>query len=440
MRRFNDRADAGRQLASRMDSLRGHDVVVLGLPRGGVPVAFEVARALGAPLDVLPVRKLGVPFHPELAFGAIGEGGVRVISDAVVRETRLSDKEMNAVETRERTELQRRSERFRGDRQPISLKGRTAVIVDDGIATGATARAACQVARAQGAGRVVLATPIGGSDTVEEFADCADEVVCLETPVPYFAVGQGYRNFAQTSDDEVIALLNSAHNGFRAATSARADDPPLRDEEIQVDTGAVSVAGHLTVPERPKGVVVFAHGSGSSRHSPRNRYVAEVLNNAGFATVLFDLLTPDEERNRANVFDIGLLARRLVDVTGWLAGQPDTASLPVGYFGASTGAGAALSAAAHPGVKVAAVVSRGGRPDLAGESLREVHAPTLLIVGGHDEMVLKLNRQAQAVIPAECRVAVVPGATHLFEEPGALEQVAVLARDWFIKHLAQPER
>lgn len=215
----------------------------------------------------------------------------------------------------------------------------------------------------------------------------------------------------------------------------RAPQPSLRDEEIQVTSGQVSLAGRLTIPERPTGVVVFAHGSGSSRHSPRNRFVAEVLNRAGFATVLFDLLTPHEERNRTNVFDIGLLAGRLVDVTGWLAAQPDTASLPVGYFGASTGAGAALVAAAHPGVKVAAVVSRGGRPDLAGESLRGVRSPTLLIVGGRDEAVLKLNRLAQALIPAECQVAVVSGATHVFEEPGALEQVAVLARDWFTGHL-----
>jgi putative phosphoribosyl transferase len=236
----------------------------------------------------------------------------------------------------------------------------------------------------------------------------------------------------------VVALLNRARSGFRGVAGAGADDPPLRDEEIRVTAGPVTVAGHLTIPEHPKGVVVFAHGSGSSRHSPRNRYVAEVLNKAGFATVLFDLLTPDEERNRANVFDIALLAGRLVDVTSWLAGQPDTAPLPVGYFGASTGAGAALAAAAHPGVKVAAVVSRGGRPDLAGQSLRDVHAPTLLIVGGRDEMVLRLNRQAQAAIPAECEIEVVPGATHLFEEPGTLEQVAVLGRDWFVDHLAPP--
>ncbi|ORB50369.1 phosphoribosyltransferase [Mycobacterium persicum] len=434
MRQFADRADAGRQLSRRLEFLRGHHVVVLGLPRGGVPVAFEVARALHAPLDVLLVRKLGVPAHSELAFGAIGEGDVRVINDDVVREAHLTDREMAAVETTQRAELQRRAERFRGDHVPVALDGRIAVIVDDGVATGATAQAACQVARAQRASRVILAVPIGATDIAQRFAGYADEVVCLETPVPYFAVGQGYRNFTQTSDDEVVALLHRARAEFGAVSEA--GDPPPRDEEVRVTAGPVSVAGRLTIPEHPGGVVVFAHGSGSSRHSPRNRYVAEVLNRAGLATLLLDLLTPEEERHRANVFDIGLLARRLVDVTGWLAGQPDTASLPVGFFGASTGAGAALVAAAHPGVKVAAVVSRGGRPDLAGDALRDVHTPTLLIVGGRDELVLELNRQAQAAIPAVCELAVVPGATHLFEEPGTLERAATLARDWFLEHLA----
>ncbi len=204
-----------------------------------------------------------------------------------------------------------------------------------------------------------------------------------------------------------------------------------------MSAGPVSVAGHLTIPRHPVGIVVFAHGSGSSRHSPRNRYVAEVLTAAGLATLLFDLLTPEEERNRANVFDIELLAQRLVDVTGWLAGQPDTASLPVGYFGASTGAGAALVAAADPRVNVAAVVSRGGRPDLAGHWLTSVRSPTLLIVGGRDDQVLELNRQARDMIPGFCELSVVPGATHLFEEPGTLEQVAGLARDWFIEHLGR---
>lgn len=434
---FDDRVDAGRQLAKSLASLRGQDVVVLGLPRGGVPVAFEVAKALRAPLDVLVVRKLGVPFQPELAFGAIGEGGVRVINDAVVREADLSADDIAAVEAKQRAELARRSEMFRSGHERIALAGRTAVIVDDGVATGATARAACQVARAQGASRVVLAVPIGGRDVFARFAGYADEVVCLHTPEFFFAVGQGYRNFAQISDGEVVRLLDRARDGSRApADDAAAADPPVRDEEVTVSAGSVSVAGHLTIPERPVGVVLFAHGSGSSRHSPRNRYVADVLNGAGLATLLFDLLTPAEERNRANVFDIELLARRLVDVTIWLGRERDTAALPVGYFGASTGAGAALVAATDARVNVAAVVSRGGRPDLAGPFLARVHTPTLLIVGGHDEMVLELNRQARAAIPGKCELTVVPGATHLFEEPGTLERVAMLARDWFIDHLS----
>ena len=209
----------------------------------------------------------------------------------------------------------------------------------------------------------------------------------------------------------------------------------LRDDEVVVPVSGATVAGRLTVPQEPRAIVVFAHGSGSSRHSPRNRYVAEVLHSAGLATLLFDLLTEEEERNRANVFDIELLAGRLVAVTEWLRSARDAAGLPVGYFGASTGAGAALRAAADPKVDVFAVVSRGGRPDLAGPTLAEVRAPTLLIVGSRDEQVLELNRAAAAAMTAECQIAVVDGAPHLFAEPGALEQVALLARRWFSDHL-----
>ena len=180
---------------------------------------------------------------------------------------------------------------------------------------------------------------------------------------------------------------------------------------------------------------MFAHGSGSSRHSPRNRFVASVLNRAGLGTLLFDLLTPAEEHDRANVFDIPLLARRLVDVTAWLRTQPEGRDAAIGYFGASTGAGAALWAAAEPDADVRAVVSRGGRPDLAAPRLGDVRAPTLLIVGGDDTVVLELNRDAQAQMRCETRLSVVPGASHLFEEPGTLKIAAELARDWFVDHL-----
>ena len=235
----------------------------------------------------------------------------------------------------------------------------------------------------------------------------------------------------------MVALLDRATrrsaNGVGAAVA-----PTPRYEEVEVVVvGDTTVTGLLTTPEHPIGVVVFVHGSGSSRNSPRNRLVARVLNQAGLATLLLDLLTPEEAHNRANVYDVDLLAGRLVDVTGWLRNQSTTSSLPVGYFGVSTGAAAALVAAADSRVAVRAIVSRGGRPDLADRVLARLTVPTLLIVGGRDHVVLKLNRQAQAAMPGTCQLAVVPGATHLFEEAGTLEEVADLARDWFVEHLGR---
>jgi pimeloyl-ACP methyl ester carboxylesterase len=202
--------------------------------------------------------------------------------------------------------------------------------------------------------------------------------------------------------------------------------------------GDVSLSGTVTLPSRARGMVVFAHGSGSSRHSPRNRFVARVLNEAGLATFLFDLLTPDEEVQRANVFDVSLLGGRLAEATEWLARWPDAGGLAVGYFGASTGAAAALWAAAEAPSRVGAVVSRGGRPDLAGSRLAAVSAPTLLIVGERDDEVLRLNRQAQSALTCESRLVTVPLASHLFEEPGTLQIAADVATHWFLDHLPPP--
>ena len=207
---FRDRADAGRRLGQALTGYRGQDVVVLGLPRGGVLVAFEVARALDAPMDIIVVRKLGLPHQPELAMGAIGEGGVRVLNDDVVRRAGVSASEIRATEAAERAELGRRVRRLRGEHVRHPLEGRTAIIVDDGVATGATARAACQVARAQGAARVVLAVPIGSPRTVADLGPDVDEVVCLDSPAWFSAVGQGYRHFEQVSDQEVADLLETA--------------------------------------------------------------------------------------------------------------------------------------------------------------------------------------------------------------------------------------
>jgi putative phosphoribosyl transferase len=473
--RFMDRTDAGQALARSLENLRGTDVVVLGLPRGGVPVAYEVARALSAPLDVIVVRKLGVPYQPELAMGAIGEGGIRVINDEVIRRGNITAQEIAAVEQRESADLVRQAERFRAGGQRVEVAGRTAVIVDDGVATGSTAAAASQVARKMGAARVIIAVPVGAPESIGALQAVCDEVVCLHAPEYFMAVGTFYDNFRHVSDTEVSELLARALQavqipvGKKAAaadppgagnaasgTSWRAPDlrkpgvltrnaartpgPPERDEDVQlrVAGGAIVLDGHLTIPANAVGTVIFVHGSGSGRHSPRNRFVATQLNDAGLGTLLFDLLTKDEEVERANVFDIQALAARLADVTCWLREQPGGLHSALGYFGASTGAAAALWAAAEPGAHIDAVVSRGGRPDLAENRLADVHSPTLLIVGSRDEVVLGLNKQAQQQLRCLNRLSIVPGATHLFEEPGALRTVTRLAREWFAGHFAPP--
>ena len=210
-------------------------------------------------------------------------------------------------------------------------------------------------------------------------------------------------------------------------------------DEVRIQAGHAVLSGNLTIPGNAIALVLFAHGSGSSRHSPRNQFVARTLNGAGLATLLFDLLTPDEKvtdmYTREHRFNIGLLAERLVHATKWAKQQEQTRDLRAGYFGSSTGAAAALVAAAEIAQDVGAIVSRGGRPDLAGDALPKVHAPTLLIVGGNDDIVIELNEMARDQMRCQVKLEIVPGATHLFEEPGALEKVARLASDWFSLHL-----
>src|SRR5213596_2302994 len=213
--------------------------------------------------------------------------------------------------------------------------------------------------------------------------------------------------------------------------------------KVRIPAGRATLDGNLSIPENASALVLFVHGSGSSRHSPRNQFVARTLSNAGLATLLFDLLTPEEESIDARTaelrFNIHLLAERLVHATKWAKQQPQTCDLRIGYFGSSTGGAAALVAAVEVPQDVGAVVSRGGRPDLAGEALPKVNAPTLLIVGGNDDIVIELNEQARDRMQCEVKLEIIPGATHLFEEPGALEKVAQLASEWFVNHIGSAE-
>ncbi len=439
---FRDRKDAGRALARLLAPYRDAAPVVLGLPRGGVPVAYEVARELDAPLDVCVVRKIGAPIQPELGIGAVSEGDALYVDRDTMRLVGVSDEELADLVATKQTEVAERIQAFRRGAPPVAVQGRTVIVVDDGIATGGTARAALQTLLARGAQRVVLAVPVAASRTLEELAGIADEIVCPHPKDAFRAVGLWYDDFTATTDDEVIELLERArrerarHEQPRR-TSERVRVPIERSVEIPIHEGVLEA--QLTVPPDAIALVVFAHGSGSSRLSPRNQYVAGELQRHRFATLLLDLLTSEEELVDSNTrqlrFDVALLASRLVVAMGWAEQEPELQALPIALFGASTGAAAALLAAAERPSVVRAVVSRGGRPDLAGTALRDVRAPTLLIVGGRDPQVLEFNREALLLLGGWKKLEIVPGATHLFEEPGTLEHVAQSAARWFALHV-----
>ena len=447
---FKDRQDAGRRLTKHLMKYAGQEeVTVLAIPRGGVPVAFEIAMALHAPLDIFLSRKLGVPGQEELAFGAVAAGDGRFLDQEIVQAAGISAGQIEHITQDTRAKLDERARLYRGDRPPISVEGRTIILVDDGIATGASVYAAIRALRHMNPKKLAVAVPVAPLTTCNWLRSSIDELVVAYSPEHFYAVGQFYDHFPQTPDEEVVTLLRRAAQSI-ASKPPRPDSPAapvpgISQRNISVPVGSVTLEGTLTLPPGARAIVLFAHGSGSSRHSPRNRYVAEVLHKRGLATLLFDLLTSEEEsadlrtadrRTTGVRFDIALLTERLIGATEWARRSESTRNLALGYFGASTGAAAALAAAARLPDVVHAVVSRGGRPDLAGESLNRVQAPTLLIVGSLDEGVITLNRQALAALGCPVsQLAIVPGATHLFEEPGTLEEVARLAAEWLVRHL-----
>jgi predicted phosphoribosyltransferase/predicted alpha/beta-hydrolase family hydrolase len=425
---FRNREDAARQLAATLARFRAAKPVILAIPRGAVPMGRIIAKALDGELDVVLVRKLGAPGNPELAIGAVDERGMVMLNDQAAHAG--ADNAYVARQAQHQLALIRdRRANYRPGLPPIDLAGRTVIVVDDGLATGATMIAALKAVRAQGPAHLVCAVPVAADDSLKQVARFADEVVCLATPWPFGAVGRFYLDFSGVTDQEVIHLLAEPDGAGVEGQGASV-------HHVHIPAGRLVLDGELAIPRSARGLVVFAHGSGSSRHSPRNRFVADVLNRRGHATLLFDLLTPDEDRDGANRFDIPLLARRLDAAVEWARLESAERNLKIGLFGASTGAAAAIVVAAARSGEVAAVVSRGGRPDLAGaKALSLLCSRTLLIVGGADTQVLQLNRAALSAMRDWAELIIVPNATHLFEEPGTLEQAAKIASDWFDRWL-----
>ncbi len=433
---FRDRHDAGRRLIPRLRRYRGRPAtVVLGLPRGGVVPAAEIAAALELPLDVVISRKIGAPGNPELAIGAVAEDGAPYLSAEGLAFTHASQAYVDEEVRRQRDEIARRREWFRAGK-PLALPEQaTVILVDDGIATGATAIAAIRALRALNVARIVLAVPVAPPDTVEAMRALVDEIVVLASPAMFWAVGAFYADFRPILDEQVCRLLAAARRAHPLVpgvdtTSGRATSKV----NVSIRAGATVLPGILSIPPNARGVVVFSHGSGSGRFSPRNTHVAQVLCDGGFATLLVDLLAEVEAADQEKVFDVELLADRLRAAARWVRNHEATKALRIGYFGASTGAAAALVAASSD-AQIHALVSRGGRPDLATAALPKVTAPTLLIVGGDDHVVLRLNKAALAALRCEKQMEIVAGAGHLFEEPGTLDQVAQLALAWFQRHV-----
>jgi putative phosphoribosyl transferase len=415
-KRFEDREQAGKFLAERLIKFQNLDPVILALPRGGVPVAHEISQKLHAPLDVVLVKKIGAPGHEEFAIGAVAEDERPILNQKVIKQYQFNPDEIESIIVDRISEIRRRAKAYRKNFPATPLKGRTVIIVDDGLATGATMLSAIEWLHAQKIKKIIVAVPVASSEAAEKVKGKVDEFISLLIPDEFWAVGEWYKDFAQVSDEEVIRILQKQTPISKSTT-----------HDIWIEDNLSFHQGVLSVPPNARGLILFAHGGGSSHKSPRNIFVAKALNDAGFGTLLFDLLSTAESLDRKNVFDIELMSKRLIVATEWA--KRNCPNLPIGYFGASTGAAAALMAAKER-IDIFAIVSRGGRPDLALADLPKVYAPTLLLVGTEDKQVIPLNQLAKEQL-TNAQLTLIPKATHLFEEPGTMEQVVEFAISWF---------
>lgn len=430
---LRSREHGGRLLALELGHLRAEDPIVLGVARGGVPVAREVARELDAPLDVLVAQRVGAPGWPEYTMAAVAEGGAAYLRLGALHEIGMDEDEAAERAARAALALAERVRAYRGDLPPAELAGRTVAVVDDGVATAATACAAARAVRRRGARRVVLAAPVIAEGAGPALRQELDEVVALERPRAFVSVGSWYERFEPVSDAAIAEALDlvAAHRPEELERVRWEASAPPAAEAALIPCDAGLLAADLVLPPGARGAVVF--GTGSARDSPRYRLVSRALHRAGLATVRCDLLTPGEREAGVTgpVRDQVALAGRIAAVLRWAAAAPALRGLPCGLYGAGAGAEASLLAVAAEPELVDAVVVRAGQLDtVPALVLAVVRAPVLLVVGSRDANVLSANRDALTHL-VRGDLAVVPGATDLFGEPGALEAVARLATEWF---------
>jgi len=414
---FRDRIDAGEELAAVVKERHFETPVVLGIPRGGVPVAAVVARAINSELGVVVARKLGAPGNPELAIGATTESGASYINAAVATAAGASEQYLEAEKEKQIREARRREELFDGRRRPAA-KGRTVIIVDDGVATGATAIAAVRAMKAEGAERVVLAIPVGPPEMLDLLREEADEVICLCEEEDFWAVGQFYVNFDPVSDEEVLDTLDT----FEAGPVA---DPARR---VEITREGVELAGVFSTPggAGPFPLVIFVHGLGSGKDSPRNVVIANHLVDAGIATLLFDLSghgeSSDDPRGGFEAYVSDAEA-----AFAWALGQDEVQPGSIGIAGSSLGATIAATALAEGRLQPKTMVLRA--PPLEPQAFRRIHIPALVLIGSEDPLREDVVRGVQGC--PGLMLSQIEGASHLFEEPGTLQEALDRTVEWF---------
>ena len=427
---LKNRQEAGRVLAQKIKSVLSSvsDAMVVALPPGGVPIAFEISEEFSIPLCVLAASKIRAPSRPDLIIGAITEEGHHHIDDFSSRLIGTSRDKLEQTLAREKLAIESKVRRYRPGEVLPDLKNKTIILVDDGPTSNMTARVVASYLRFKEVRQIVLAVPVCAKQSVAELTADFDHVISLYHPGPFFSMRDYFLDFRDISDEEVQYLLSKS----RKKKFANTEKAFSRKVLIPVE-GSIELQATLSIPTYAKGIVLFAHPNSSKRFEYRNNMIAEELNRIGIATLLFDSLTDDESLERANVFDIPFLASRLAFATKWVRLHRMTRELSIGFLSEGSGAAAALWASTYLGADVSSIVSRGGRPDLAQVRLTRVNTPTLLIVGDQDTEIIEINKNCLRTLSSG-KLILIPGASHLFDEPNTIEEVSREASLWFLKN------